>query len=649
MSYNREEFLWTDALRLKLIKEVKQRPAIWLTNLNNFNNMDDQVAAEIIRKIRKMSTGICSLTVNHVKDEWKAISDECVRILNTDDPQVRLEPSIWRFACALKFMIYPITHTQEGNAHVLTYMKNRKVFDVISERDINGVLWPFSNVKVQLNGKIEPAVCVAVGQLSIMIEKCKQAVAEVMPCDVSNYSNTEDDMLPDKYPVKSRHYSGSLMKEDDDIVYYDAENSIKKTSLAAGILTVKKTSSLQLLSHCLSVPRLPIFYGIPNLTYSYLYSKLGSKKLTKSHQQSLVYYRQSSPRHLALAAFAEKYRATDPAFPIGFCPQIPSRSGDRVTELTGSLTFNCRCLLQSIDDLRGETNELKRTVSAVNKNMKWQLRRIFDSLANILRPIHPCLISSRGIELYKEMRSVRVQTDRLSGMEDDFPFIGKVYQDMVYRYCPREIVDHLAIVSPHPAIFVRHLARYVLTREEISMLFSKDAKMSQKERIRWIESMAFICYPRRNVASMKKCCLEALSALADYENLLLKLEKENLTIDSSGWHNIPPKRMRTDDEQDYLLPQTLFRIGQQHRKAEEFAVKVAALLYNGDEDSQRPCSERRDQAKLIWLKEKVMELYPSDSVRTAHFQWNQCLSALDADANRVKNMSFDEYDSNDDL
>lgn len=62
MSYNREKFLWTDALRLMLIKEVKRRPTIWSSISNNFNNMNDKMAYEITGKLYEVSTGICELT-----------------------------------------------------------------------------------------------------------------------------------------------------------------------------------------------------------------------------------------------------------------------------------------------------------------------------------------------------------------------------------------------------------------------------------------------------------------------------------------------------------------------------------------------------------------------------------------------------------
>lgn len=52
--------------------------------------------------------------VNHVKDEWKAISDECVRVLNANDELTQTESSIWRFGYALKFMLYAVTHAEEG-------------------------------------------------------------------------------------------------------------------------------------------------------------------------------------------------------------------------------------------------------------------------------------------------------------------------------------------------------------------------------------------------------------------------------------------------------------------------------------------------------------------------------------------------------
>lgn len=52
------------------------------------------------------------------------------------------------------------------------------------------------------------------------------------------------------------------------------------------------------------------------------------------------------------------------------------------------------------------------------------------------------------------------------------------------------------------------------------------------------------------------------------------------------------------EPEDYLLPQTLSRIKRQQQTAEGFAVKVAILLYTGDDDIQKPCKQKRDQAKV---------------------------------------------------
>lgn len=62
MSHSCEKFLWTDALRLMLIKEVKRRPIIWSSGTNNFNNMNDKIAYQITKKVHEISTGICELT-----------------------------------------------------------------------------------------------------------------------------------------------------------------------------------------------------------------------------------------------------------------------------------------------------------------------------------------------------------------------------------------------------------------------------------------------------------------------------------------------------------------------------------------------------------------------------------------------------------
>lgn len=51
-------------------------------------------------------------------------------------------------------------------------------------------------------------------------------------------------------------------------------------------------------------------------------------------------------------------------------------------------------------------------------------------------------------------------------------------------------------------------------------------------------------------------------------------------------------------QEDYLLPQTLSRIKRQQQNAEGFALKVAMLLYSGDDDIKKPCKEKRNQTKV---------------------------------------------------
>lgn len=46
---------------------------------------------------------------------------------------------------------------------------------------------------------------------------------------------------------------------------------------------------------------------------------------------------------------------------------------------------------------------------------------------------------------------------------------------------------------------------------------------------------------------MHKSCLQALSGLADYENLLLELEKENHSLDNTGEGIVPANRVHLDD------------------------------------------------------------------------------------------------------
>ncbi|CAG9538990.1 unnamed protein product [Cercopithifilaria johnstoni] len=673
MSYNREKFLWTDALRLMLIKEVKRRPTIWSSNSNNFNNMSDKVAHQITKKLHEVSTGICELTVNHVKDEWKAISDECVRVLNRNDELAQTESSIWRFGYALKFMVYAVTHAEEGNAHILLYVDKLKIFCVVRESDIIGVLWPFSNVSAQLKGKVERAMIIGVGRRHVMIEKCRRVSISTNSFMVPNEKLTEAQMLPNKIAVQLRRHSGSLMRTNDQIVYNDSrgypdrDDSVKNASSSLRMPNVgenKPFSALQLLLQNRNLPKQPLFCGIPPSALAHVDSEVYKKRgecLPQSHLSTSC--RRPIPQHRVRVPLAEKHIDPDPTFPSEF-----SGASTRVIKQIEDLNYGWSSLLRCIGNIRWEANGLKRAVVTVKKNVVKDLEIImlcFAEISNTALALQSRVTSSvpsRGAAYEKEMKSVLVQTD-VFGKEDSFFYVGKVYADEIYRYCPRETVHNLVATSSHPTTFVRRLARYIFTREEISMLFSEDVTMSQMERIRWIQIITSICYPRKKLSSMHKSCLQALSGLADYENLLLELEKENHNLHISKESSVPTKRLHMDDAcsatyeqqnekkkpQDYLLPQTLSRIRRQQQNAEGFAVKVAILLYTGDDDIQKPCKQKRDQAKLIWLKEKVQELYPADTVRNVNYQWSRCLDALDIHANKLKNMPFDEYDSGDEF
>ncbi|KAL3997333.1 hypothetical protein ACH3XW_10435 [Acanthocheilonema viteae] len=674
MLHNREKFLWTDALRLTLIKEIKRRPLIWSSNSNNFNGMTDKVAYQITKKLHEVSTGICELTVNHVKDEWKAISGECVRVLDVNSELTQTESSIWRFSYVLKFMLYAVTHTEEGNAYVLLYVNKLKIFCVVGESDIVGVLWPFSNVSVQIKGKVERAMIIKVGRRNVMIAKCKHVSTSINSFVITNDKLTESQMLPNKVAIQPVQYSGSLMRKDDQIVYHDSgtysdrDDSVKNAPLSLRMPDVgesKPFSALQLLLQNRTSPKQPLFYGVPSSALTHIDFELYKKptQLLPQSQPSASCNR-PVPQPSVRVPLAEKRIDTDPTFPLEYSG-VPIR----ITKQIEHLSYRWGPLLRCLTNMRFEADGLRRMAVAIKRNIEKNLKIIMtcfaeSDFAKLASQAHSGLsIPSRYIAYEKGMKSVLVQTDEAFSKEDNFVYIGKVYDDEVYRYCPREIVHHLVATSSHPTAFVRRLARHIFTREEISMLFSENVNMSQMERIRWMEIITSICYPRKKLSSMHKSCIQALSGLADYENLLLELEKENHSIDSSEEDSVPAKRIRSDDAcsstyeqrnekrklQDYLLPQTLSRIKRQQPNAEGFAVKVAILLYTGDDDIQKPCKQKRDQAKLIWLKEKVQEFYPMDTVRNVSYQWSRCLDALDTHANKLRNMPFDEYDSSDEF
>lgn len=83
----------------------------------------DDVESKYLRDILEFFPRISRFffPVNHVKDEWKAISNECIRVLNRNDELAQTESSIWRFAFALKFMLYAVTQTEEGYVNLFEF------------------------------------------------------------------------------------------------------------------------------------------------------------------------------------------------------------------------------------------------------------------------------------------------------------------------------------------------------------------------------------------------------------------------------------------------------------------------------------------------------------------------------------------------
>ncbi|KAK6105438.1 hypothetical protein QQG55_20255 [Brugia pahangi] len=663
MLYSDEKFVWTDALRLMLIKEVKRRPIIWSSSSNNFNNMNDKIAYQITKKLHEVSTGICRLTVNHIKNEWKCISNECIRVLNRNDEFIQTDASIWRFGYVLKFMLHAITGTEEGNACALIYLNKLNIFCIVRESDIIGVLWPFSNVNIRLSGKIEKAVIIEVGQHRVIVEKCKHQSFPKNLYMIPNDMLTEIHMLSRKLEIQPMCHTGSLMRRDDEVVYYDStaysdrENSVKNAPMSLRIPDVgesKPFSAFQLLIQNQTFSKRPLFCGISSSALAHVDSELHKKRALYLLQSESSSRSRPTSQRPAIASFTESHHDTNSTFPVGF-----SRTPTRVTKLIEYLNYNWGRLCRRLDNIRCEADGLRSMVVIAKRDIDNQLKTISLSAS---RPHIPTVVPACGSAAEKEMKAVLVQTDKVFNGEDGFFHIGKLYADEVYRYCPKEFVHGLVATCSHPTVFARCLARHIFTREEISMLFSENMTISQIERIRWIEIMISVCYPRKQLSSLYKSCLQALSGLADYENLLLELEKENYSLENSERRGVPIKRMRSDDacsskynksteenelEIDYLLPQTLSRIRRQQENAEGFALKVALLLYSGSDDIKKPCKEKRNQAKLMWLKEKVQELYPVDTVRNVNYQWSRCIDALDTHAYKLKKMSSDEYDSSD--
>ncbi|EJW81228.1 hypothetical protein WUBG_07864 [Wuchereria bancrofti] len=585
MSYSGEKFLWTDALRLMLIKEVKRRPIIWSS-------------------------------INDIKNEWKCISNECVRVLNRNDEFIQTESSIWRFGYVLKFMLHAITDTEEGNACALLYLNKLNIFCIVRENDIVGVLWPFSNVNIRLKGKFERAMVIEVGQHRVIIEKCKHKSFPENLCMIPNDKFTEVHMLPHKLKIQPRRYTGSLMRRDDEVVYYDSgaysdkENSVKNAPILLRMPDVgesKPFSALQLLIQNQTFPKRHLFYGISSSALAHVDSEL-HKKREQYLQSELSSCSRPTSQCPAIASFTESQHDTDSTFPVGF-----SRTPSRVTKLVKCLNYNWGRLCRRLDNIRCEADGLRSMVVVAKRDIDSELKTVMLRLLSASEPHVPTVVPACGSACEKEMKAVLVQTDKVFNEENGFFHIGKFYADEVYRYCPKEFVHGLVATCSHPTAFARCLARHIFTREEISMLFSENMTISQIERIRWIEIMISTCYPRKQLSSLYKSCLQALCGLADYENLLLELEKENHSLDNSGRSGAPVKRMRLDDacssthekyteenelEGDYLLPQTLSRIRRQQQNAEGFAVKVALLLYSGTDDIQKPCKEKRNQAKV---------------------------------------------------
>uniref|UniRef100_A0A0R3S2W6 Inositol-pentakisphosphate 2-kinase n=1 Tax=Elaeophora elaphi TaxID=1147741 RepID=A0A0R3S2W6_9BILA len=394
------------------------------------------------------------------------------------------------------------------------------------------------------------------------------------------------------------------LNHDDQIVYYDN-----------GAYSNREDS------HCNCYFRIEPYqnnrYSMVSLPQHWLVI-LGKKCRSSEPSAS---FSSSIPQPLAKIPLAESSPDSDSTFPTKFYG-----TSTRVTKQIEHWTYNWNPLLQCLSYTRWELNGLRYKVITVKKDTGKNLEMIKPCLDDTLVMIvfH---FPARASAVYEKEKTVSSTS-------------GKFMQ--VYRYCPKEIVHDL-VAAFHPTNLFGGLCQFLCAKRSAYYFLE-------------IEIITSRYYPRKKLSSMHKGCLEALSELVDYENLLWELEKENHSFDRNTafpfWEcSVPEKRMRLDDacsstyelgftrnEQNCLLPQTLSRIKRQEQNAEGFAVKVAVLLYTGGDDIRLLSEFKRDQSK-----EKVQEFCPVDTAKNVNYQWS--LAALDTHAKKLRNMHFDEYDS----
>ncbi|OZC05852.1 hypothetical protein X798_07173, partial [Onchocerca flexuosa] len=263
-----------------------------------------------------------------------------------------------------------------------------------------GVLWPFSNVRVQLKGKVEPAMIIEIGRLHFMIERCRHLSISAISYVVPSNTITEAHMLPNRSASSAGRYTGSLMRQvnfivpfnlegkllksfNDEIVYYDSEDFAKKAKKATSISSTamriadtgenKPFSSLRLLLQTQAFSKQTLFRGVPSSTLTQADSELCENEHSQFILQTeqLSSHNQLIPQRHSMTEFNEIQHDIDPTLPFGY-----SRIPTRITREMEGLNFKFRRLLQSFDNIRYEASGLKQIISSAKRDIDKKLKEI---------------------------------------------------------------------------------------------------------------------------------------------------------------------------------------------------------------------------------------------------------------------------------
>lgn len=134
----------------------------------------------------------------------------------------------------------------------------------------------------------------------------------------------------------------------------------------------KPFSAYQLLLQNRTLPKRPLFHGIPSSTLTHVDSELYESRRQRPSQPSPpASSRQPIPQRRVRVPLAERYVDVDPTFPNEF-----SRTPVRITKQIEKLNYGWGPLLRCLGNIRYEVDGLRSMVVSVKRNIEKDLKII---------------------------------------------------------------------------------------------------------------------------------------------------------------------------------------------------------------------------------------------------------------------------------